>query len=149
MFHTRRYKPIFPEKYVGDPTSIYLRSSWETRFALWCDKNPAVVSWKSEEVVIPYRSPIDKRIHRYFVDFSVTIKDKETNTLKTYLVEIKPYSQTIQPEYPGSQTRRYLKECHSFIVNSAKWKAAKEYALDRNQKFIILTEKELGLENSK
>jgi len=146
MFHTRRYKPIHPEKYAGDHTQIYLRSSWETKFALWCDKNPSVVSWKSEEVIVPYRSPLDNRIHRYFVDFTITVKDKQTSTLKTYLVEIKPYSQTQTPVYPGKQSRRYLKECETFIVNTAKWKAASEYAANRAQSFIILTEKDLGLQ---
>ena len=145
MFHKRKYKPLHPEKYAGDPTCIILRSSWESRFASWCDRTPSVVSWKSEEIVIPYRSPIDDRFHRYFIDFSVSVREKDTNILRTYLVEIKPESQTKPPKFSGRQTRSYLTECNTFLVNQAKWKAATEYALDRGLKFVILTEKHLGL----
>jgi len=38
-----------------------------------------------------------------------------------------------------------LAESKAYTVNAAKWKAAEQYALDRGQKFIILTEDELGL----
>jgi len=144
MFHKRKYIPIFPEKYTGDPTNIIMRSSWETRFASWCDKNPSVVKWSSEETIIPYRCPTDNYIHRYFVDFKIHVKDKN-NSFKTYLVEIKPESQTIPPEYPGKRTKRYLVESMAFIKNQAKWKAATEYAKDRGWEFKIITEKELGL----
>jgi len=121
-----------------------MRSSWETRFASWCDKNPAVVKWLSEETVVPYRCPTDDRIHRYFVDFQIQVKQKD-GLLKTYLVEVKPFSQTQPPVYPGRQTQRYLTESMTFIKNQAKWKAATEYAKDRNWEFKIITEHELGL----
>jgi len=126
MFHKRLYKPLFPEKYAGDPTNIIMRSSWETTFASWCDKNPSVVKWSSEETVIPYRCPTDNKIHRYFVDFKIQTR-KQDGTLNTYLVEVKPKNQTEPPIYPGKQTRRYLTESLTFIKNQAKWKAASEY----------------------
>lgn len=144
MYHKRIFKPLFPQKYTGDPTNIIMRSSWETRFASWCDKNPAVVKWLSEETVVPYRCPTDDRIHRYFVDFQIQVKQKD-GLLKTYLVEVKPFSQTQPPVYPGRQTQRYLTESMTFIKNQAKWKAATEYAKDRNWEFKIITEHELGL----
>jgi len=144
MFHKRRYIPLFPEKYAGDPTCIIMRSSWETRFAGWCDKNPAVIKWISEETVIPYRCPTDNKIHRYFVDFQIQIRQKD-GLLKTYLVEIKPEKQTQPPIYPGRRTQRYLTESLTFIKNQAKWKAATEYAKDRGWEFKIITEHELGL----
>lgn len=144
MFHKRRYIPLFPEKYAGDPTCIIMRSSWETRFAGWCDKNPAVIKWISEETVIPYRCPTDNKIHRYFVDFQIQIRQKD-GLLKTYLVEIKPEKQTQPPIYPGRRTQRYLTESFTFIKNQAKWKAATEYAKDRGWDFKIITENELGL----
>ena len=81
MFHKRKYIPVFPEKYTGDPTNIIMRSSWETRFASWCDKNPSVVKWSSEETVIPYRCSTDNRIHRYFIDFKITVKDKNNKNI--------------------------------------------------------------------
>jgi hypothetical protein len=140
MFHKRKYIPIFPEKYTGDPTNIIMRSSWETRFAAWCDKNPSVLKWSSEETVIPYRCPTDNRIHRYFVDFKIQV-----STGKTYIVEVKPAAQCVPPVFPGKRTQRYLTESLTFVKNQAKWSAAKEYAKDRGWEFKIITEKELGL----
>jgi len=140
MFHKRKFIPIFPEKYTGDPTNIIMRSSWETRFASWCDKNPSVLKWNSEETIVPYRCPTDNRIHRYFVDFKITV-----NTGKTYIVEVKPAAQTQPPIYPGRQTQRYITESLTFMKNKAKWEAAIEFARDRGWEFKIITEKELGL----
>jgi len=140
MFHKRKFIPIFPEKYTGDPTNIIMRSSWETRFASWCDKNPSVLKWSSEETIIPYRCPTDNRIHRYFVDFKITV-----STGKTYIIEVKPAAQTQPPIYPGRQTQRYITESLTFMKNQAKWEAANEFARDRGWEFKIITEKELGL----
>jgi hypothetical protein len=140
MFHKRKFIPIFPEKYTGDPTNIIMRSSWETRFASWCDKNPSVLKWSSEETIVPYRCPTDSRIHRYFVDFKITV-----STGKTYIVEVKPAAQTQPPIYPGRQTQRYITESLTFMKNKAKWEAAIEFAKDRGWEFKIITEKELGL----
>jgi hypothetical protein len=144
MFHKRIYKPLFPEKYAGDPTCIVMRSSWETRFASWCDKNPSVIKWSSEETIIPYRCPTDDRIHRYFVDFKIQIKNKD-GLLKTYLIEVKPAKQTQPPVYPGRNTQRYITESMTYIKNQAKWKAATDWAKDRGYEFKIITEYELGL----
>jgi len=144
MYHKRKYKPIYPEKYEGDPTSIIMRSSWETRFALWCDRNPAIVKWSSEETVIPYRCHTDNRLHRYFVDFRIKLKQTD-GTIKTYIVEIKPHAQTKPPEYPGKKTRRFITESYTFIKNQSKWKAAEEWCKDRGYEFKIITEKELGI----
>ena len=144
MFHKRKYTPINPQKYEGNPNNIIMRSSWETRFASWCDKSDHVIKWKSEETVVPYRSPIDDRIHRYFIDFTITIKDRH-DQLNTYLVEIKPKVQTQPPKFKGRRTKRYQTEKKAYIINTAKWKAAEQYALDRGQKFIIINEDDLGL----
>jgi len=144
MFHKRMYKPMFPEKYEGDPTQIVMRSSWETRFASWCDKNPSVVKWCSEETVVPYRCPTDNKLHRYFIDFKIKVRTKD-NQLKTYLVEVKPAKQTQPPEFPGRQTKRYLTESLTFMKNKAKWAAANEWCKDRGYEFVIITENELGL----
>lgn len=144
MFHKRKFTPNNPNKYSGDPTNIIMRSSWETRFAMWCDTNPSVVKWKSEETVIPYICGTDNKIHRYYVDFHIQIRDKN-NAIKTYLVEIKPSKQTVPPEFPGRKTKRYLEESFAFIKNQSKWNAAKQYAKERGWEFIIITERELGL----
>ncbi len=121
-----------------------MRSSWETRFAIWCDRNPSIVSWNSEETIVPYVCPTDGRVHRYFIDFRIEVKTKD-NTIKTYLVEIKPFKQTLPPEKPSRATRRYLTEAATYVKNQAKWEAANRYARDRGWEFIVLTEKQLGL----
>lgn len=146
MFHKRKYTPQNPEKYGGDPTSIIMRSSWETKFAIWCDRNPSIVKWTSEETVVPYRCPTDeyKKIHRYFVDFYIQIKQKD-GTIRGYLIEVKPHKQTLPPKYPGKKTKRFITESLTYAKNQAKWKAATEYAKDRNMEFKILTENELGI----
>lgn len=133
-----------PEKYIGDPTNIIMRSSWETRFASWCDRNPDVIKWQSEETIVPYRCPTDNKLHRYYIDFRVQVQTKQGN-LKTYLVEIKPDKQTRPPEFPGRKTKRYITESLTFVKNQAKWKAANEYAKDRGWEFMILTENHLGI----
>lgn len=139
MYHKRKYIPLFPEKYAGDPTNIIMRSSWETRFAIWCDKNPQIIKWSSEETVIPYISPLDGKYHRYFVDFKIkTVKNE------VYLVEIKPKAQTLPPQ-GSKKTKRFLTESATFLVNQAKWEYARRYAADRKWNFIVLTEDELGI----
>ena len=144
MFHKRLFKPLYPEKYTGDPTNIIMRSSWETRFASWCDKNPNIIKWQSEETVVPYRCPTDNKIHRYFVDFQIQVRQKD-GLFKRYLVEVKPAKQCEPPIYPGRQTKRYITESMTYIKNQAKWAAATEYCKDRGWEFKIITEKELGL----
>lgn len=135
---------MHPEKYDGDPTNIIMRSSWETKFAIWCDNNASVLKWSSETTVIPYICPTDNRPHRYFVDFKVKIKDKN-DQIKTYLVEVKPDMQTRPPTPQQRKTRRYLTEVMTWGKNSAKWEAARRYCKDRGYEFIILTEYDLGI----
>lgn len=144
MYHTRKYVPINPQKYDGDPTNIFLRSSWEIKFATWCDRNPSVIKWKSEEVVIPYICPTDNRRHRYFVDFFIQVRSKD-GSIKGWLIEIKPAAQTRPPEPPKKKTKRYIQEVMTWGKNEAKWKAADQYAKDRGWEFKIITEYELGL----
>ena len=84
--HKGRYRIINAAKYRGNINEISYRSSWEFKFMRWCDSNPSVLEWGSETVIIPYRSPVDNNIHRYFVDFYIKIKDKDNKVLK-YLTE--------------------------------------------------------------
>lgn len=143
-FYQGKYKPKNPQKYVGDPTDIIYRSSWELKFMNWCDSNAAVLKWASETTVIPYICPTDNRPHRYFVDFKIQVKDRSGST-KTYLVEIKPDKQTRPPEIPQRKTKRYIAEVMTWGKNDAKWKAAREYCKDRGYEFVILTENHLGI----
>lgn len=143
-YHKRKYTPIHPEKYEGDPTGIIARSSWETKFFIWCDNNPAVVKWSSEELIIPYKCKTDDRWHRYFPDAKVKIRDAAGN-IKTYIVEIKPDKQTRPPETPKRKTRQYINEVLTWGKNESKWLAAIEYCKDRGYEFKILTEKHLNV----
>lgn len=136
------FKPLNPQKYSGDVNNIVYRSSWELRFLQWCDLNPSVVAYHSEETVVPYLCQTDNRMHRYFLDATVKIKDINGN-LSVFLVEIKPWVQTQPPKFPGKQTKRYLTEVETFVKNQSKWKAAEKFADERNMKFLILTEKDL------
>lgn len=139
-----KWFPKHPEKYHGDVNNIVVRSSWERRVLDWCDNNANVVAYMSEETVIPYLCETDNRIHRYFIDLTIKVKDQQGN-IKTYIVEIKPEVQTLPPKYPGKQTKRYLEEVETFVKNQSKWKAAKKFAEERNIEFIILTERHLGI----
>lgn len=138
------FKPKNPQKYKGDPTNIVYRSGWELKLMLYLDSHKEVISWSSEEIVIPYRSPIDGKIHRYFVDFMVTKINKEGKK-ETALIEVKPLGQTKPPAKQEKITKRYLTEVKTWGINEAKWKAASEFCKDRGWSFHIFTEKELGI----
>jgi hypothetical protein len=139
-----RYRVINTSKYKGDIQEVVYRSSWELKFMKWCDTNPSVLEWGSETVIIPYRSPVDNKFHRYFVDFYIKVKSKD-NKITTYLVEIKPERFTKPPEIPQKKTKKFIDEVFQYGTHQAKWKAANEFCLDRNMKFLVLTENDLGL----
>jgi hypothetical protein len=137
-----KFSPKNIHKYRGDYRNIIYRSSWELKFMKYCDERDTVLEWGSEEIVIPYRSPLDNRIHRYFVDFYVKIRDSNNNITR-YLIEIKPKKQTVEPKLPKRKTKSYIYEVTEYVKNQAKWSAAEEFCLDRNWKFMILTEDNL------
>lgn len=139
-----RYKPSNPQKYKGDVRNIIYRSSFERKFLYYCDMNENILEYSSEEIVIPYRSPLDNKIHRYFPDFYIKQKDNN-GIIKKYIIEIKPYKQTIEPVVRKRKTKSYLYEVFEYTKNQAKWDAAKEWCLDHGYEFKILTEKELGI----
>ncbi len=142
MAYSGQFKPSNPQKYVGDPNNIIYRSSWERRFMHHFDTQPWCINWASEELVVPYLSPVDNRWHRYFVDFVVKIKNNK-GELKTWMVEVKPKKQTKPPEPQKRITKQYITEVTTWSVNQAKWKAAEEYCLDRGWDFVIFTEDHL------
>jgi len=142
MAYKGKFSPKNINKYVGDPTKIIYRSLWERRFMVFCDENNSVIRWGSEEVVVPYISPIDNKYHRYFVDFIIEYKTKE-GYKKIDLIEIKPKAQSVPPKKKKKVTQRYLREVKRWGVNQAKWKAATEIAENKGWGFKVLTEKEL------
>ena len=139
-----KYTPIYPSKYQGNAKYIICRSSWERKFCQWCDMNNSIISWASEEFSIPYVSPKDNRVHKYYPDYLIKVKEKN-DKIKTYVVEVKPYKQTRPPKTPKRKTKSYLTECVTYAVNQAKWKAAKEFCEDHRIEFKVVTEKELGI----
>jgi hypothetical protein len=144
MAYSGLFKPKHPEKYVGDPTNIVYRSSWEAKVMSWLDNNDSIITWASEELFIPYISPVDNRWHRYFPDFLVKYRTKD-NKLSTMMLEVKPKKQTAQPEPQKRKTKQFISEVKTWGVNQAKWKAANEYCLDRGWEFKLITEDHLGL----
>ena len=104
-----RYRIENIKKYKGDISDVIYRSSWELKFMRWCDSNPSVLEWGSETVIIPYRSPMDNNIHRYFVDFYIKIQDKDKKILK-YLIEIKPEKFTKPPPIPQKRLKVSFKK---------------------------------------
>ena len=143
MAYSGIFKPKNPRKYVGDHTNIIWRSTWECRVMTWLDTNPNVISWASEELIIPYVSPVDGRWHRYFPDFLVKVNTQQGP--KTMLIEVKPKKQTQPPKQQKRVTKKYITEVATWGVNQAKWKAAEEYCLDRGWEFKVITEDHLGL----
>jgi hypothetical protein len=144
MAYSGTFRPRNPHKYIGDHTNIIYRSSWEARVMDWLDRNPDILSWASEEVIIPYKSPVDGRMHRYFPDFVVKSRGRDGST-KTMMIEVKPKKQTQTPVVQRRVTKKYITEVTTWGVNQAKWKAATEYCLDRGWKFMLMTEDHLGL----
>ena len=134
-----KFFPRNPMKYLGDLKSIVYRSSYELKFMNWCDLNESVKGWASEEIAIPYRNPLDNKVHRYMVDFYIEVDKKK------YLIEVKPERFTKPPDTQKRKTKRYIQEVAQYGVNEAKWKSAKEFCKKQNMEFIIITEKDLGI----
>ena len=144
MAYKGKYKPKCPRKYKGDPTNIIYRSLWERKFMVYCDSTTNILEWGSEEIVLPYRSPIDNKVHRYYPDFYIKVRES-TGKIKRYLIEVKPKKQTIAPKVQKKKTKSYIYEVYEYAKNQAKWKAATEYCKDRLWEFKVLTENELGI----
>ena len=144
MAYKGKYQPSNSKKYKGDPTNIIYRSLWERKFMVYCDKNENVLEWGSEEIALPYRSPIDGRVHRYFPDFYIKVRES-TGQIKKYIIEIKPQKQTVEPKPRARTTKSYLYEVYTYATNQAKWRAAEEFCKDNMIGFRILTENDLGI----
>ena len=132
-----KYIPRNRNKYKGDLSKIFYRSGWEYKFMKWCDATPSITEWGSEEIFIPYVSPLDNKRHKYYPDFYVKANNKKC------IVEVKPSRQTKEPTKQKKVTKGYLREVFTWGVNQAKWKAAEEFCRDYGMEFMIITEKEL------
>ena len=145
MAYKGRYTPKNPNKYLGDPSRVIYRSSWERKFMKYCDDNAAILEWGSEEVIIPYLSPWDGKIHRYFPDFYIKVR-QANGSVKKMIIEVKPKKQTVPPTVtPKRKTRRWYKDVRTWGRNEAKWKYAIEWCNSNDMEFKILTEDHLDI----
>ena len=98
----------------------------------------------SEEVIVPYISPWDGKLHRYFPDFYMKVK-QSNGTTKKFIIEVKPKYQTKPPvKNPKRKTKKWYKDVEAWGINSAKWKSANQYCEDKGMEFKILTEDHLN-----
>ena len=140
------FAPVNQRKYAGKVDAISFRSGWELRFMRWCDSNPAVLVWSSEEIVIPYFSAVDQKPHRYFVDFLIKVA-KRDGTFQKYLIEIKPHAETLPPV--KKKSKFYQSQCETYVKNQEKWTAAAAWAKRNDCIFVVMTEYELGIAKRK
>jgi len=143
-FNQGYFNPKNPDKY-GGVRPIIFRSGWELKFMNWCDMHPSVICWGSEPKAIPYVSPIDQREHQYWVDFFIVVQKGAVR--ERWLIEIKPSSQVNPPDkklLEGNRTlpkmKRYNWQLRTFLVNRAKFDAAKRYAAARGWRFGVCDE---------
>jgi len=128
-----QYKIKKPAKYIGDASNVTYRSSWERSAFVWAERNPDVVKWSSEELVIPYICGTDKRVHRYFTDMLIQWKDGSVT-----VVEIKPKKETFAPvAKKGKSKKRLVEEGLTYIKNISKWEFAKEFCTKRGWTFEV------------
>lgn len=149
--HKRGYKqgkftPTNPHTYVGDVSKITYRSSWELKFFLFLDNlsgidNSPIIAWNSEEVIVKYVCSTDGKEHRYYPDVYMETRNSSNEVIK-YLIEIKPYSETLPPKKGG---KWYNQQMLTYIKNRSKWEEAERFCKKNNLVFKIITEYELGL----
>jgi hypothetical protein len=144
MSYKGKYQLKNPSKYRGNPTLVIYRSLWERSYMKKLDLNENILEWSSEEIALPYKSPLDNRIHKYYPDFYVKERLSD-GTIKKYIVEIKPKKQTLEPKVPKRKTKGYLYEVMEYAKNQSKWNSAREYCKDHGYEFKILTEDDLNI----
>ena len=145
MAYSGKYHPINPKKYKGDPSKVIYRSLWERKLMVYCDKTKSVLEWGSEEVIIPYVSPWDGKVHRYFPDFYMKVKQSSGKT-KKFIIEVKPkYQCKPTVKTPKRKTKRWMSEVKTWVINEAKWKSANFFCEANDMEFKILTEDHLNI----
>jgi len=135
------FVPKNPQKLVGNARPFY-RSSWELRVMMLLDQHPNVINWASESITIPYKSPLDGKMHRYIPDFLIVYKDK-TGKERAELVEVKPAKEAIAENAKSKRDRTAL------LLNTAKWGAAMMYCKKNGLTFRILTEDQIFVSKGK
>lgn len=150
-YHQGYYKPLNPEKYMGNINHIVYRSGLELKFMQYLDTSKQILKWNSEGVTIVYRD-MENHDHRYYPDFYYEcINQSNPNDIDKVLVEVKAHSETVAPVKPLNESvkslRNYEYKVRTFLKNKLKWGAAKEWCDRRGIKFIIITEVHLKKAN--
>lgn len=139
------YTPRNPEKYVGKGEP-YFRSSWEKRCFYYFDTNKNILEWASENIAIQYFYPLDNKNHRYYPDIYCKVRKKDGDTA-TYVIEIKPYAQSVKPKPPKNKSAKAMRNYNNarqvVLKNEFKWKAAEEYCKKKGFTFRVITEKQI------
>jgi len=145
-YHQGFYELKNPEKYVGDPNKVIFRSGLEKRWYKYFDNEKNIVNFGVEEFFIPYVSPTDNKVHRYFVDAIFKLKNGER-----VIAEIKSWSQCQEPKKPKTNNKKslmkYVTELKTYEINQAKWDAAEKFCKQKGITFMVLTEKNLPKSN--
>lgn len=138
------------DRYRGQNKIIEFKSSMELSFVRYLDAHPHIHWWNYEETIIPYKNPIDHRMHKYFPDFRMNYTTAR-GTVQEAIVEIKPLYELA--EKPALSEKNPMKVNEAIVaehaINRAKWSACRTYCERNNIKFIFLTEKELMTEEMK
>ena len=134
-FASGKYLVENRSKYVGDKPPVY-RSSWELAFMRMCDSHPNIHKWASENVRIPYRSPLDGKYHNYVPDFMIQYTDKNGST-HVELIEIKPANQTTMENATNSRNHTQV------ALNAAKWPSAQEWCKRKGIRFKVINEDQI------
>ena len=138
------FNPKNPEKYIGNKINLIYRSNLEYKFMIICDFSPIILKWSYETHIVPYYNPIDKKVHKYIVDFYIEVKDE--SVIKKYLVEVKPEYKLTPPVLRESKKMNaksisnYNYEVEDYIKNQMKWKFAEAYAEKIGCEFVRVTD---------
>jgi len=135
-FASGKFTPKNPEKYIGNKTPTY-RSGWEFTFMKFCDENPNITQWASEAVKIPYRNPLTGKHTIYVPDFFIAYGDKNGRQ-KVELIEVKPSNQAVKEKLGRSKHN----QAH-WVINQAKWEAARAWCKQQGIAFRIVTEQDI------
>lgn len=139
-FAKGKYEILNANKFVGGKPPTY-RSSWELAFMRMCDNHPNITKWASENVKIPYRSPVDGKYHNYIPDFMIQYTDKD-GAQHVELIEIKPSNQTT---LENARNRGQAIQTH---INAAKWTAAQEWCKRKGIRFKVINEDQIFRSNN-
>lgn len=135
-FAQGKFKLKNPEKYMGNKTPTY-RSGWEFAFMRFCDEHPAITNWASEAVKIPYRNPLTGKYTIYVPDFFIAYADKNGKK-RVEVIEVKPENQTLKEKLGRSRHNQA-----SWVVNQAKWEAARAWCKQQGIVFRVVSEHDI------